>query len=119
MAFEMSVAQQTTVTAKFTDKFGNPAAVDGVPEWVSDNNLLALKPAQDGKSCVVGATGGIGSATLTMTADADMGSGVVPIIGTMDINLTAGQATTVELTAAPPTDRLEVTPTTPPSGKRK
>src|SRR5262252_6566608 len=65
MAFKMRIDQQTTLSVKITDKAGNPAEVEGTPEWIADNNLAALKPAPDGMTCVLGATGGLGTSTIT------------------------------------------------------
>lgn len=111
MAFQMTSSQQTTVTAKFVDKKGNPAKVDGAPTWSTDNtDVLALKPSDDGLSCVVAAVDPLGVAGVTMRADADLGAGVVELIGTLEVEITAGQATTVKLEAAPPTEQPEPAP---------
>jgi hypothetical protein len=106
MAFEMTVTQQVEVSVAFTDKKGNPAKVDGTPEWLSDNtDVLALTPAGDGMSCVVAAVGAIGTAIVTLTADADMGSGVKPVIGTLEVSITAGEASNVVLTPGTPEEQ--------------
>lgn len=103
--FQMTDSQQTTCTFVATDRKGNPAPVE-TPEWMVDNpNLLALAPSPDGLSCVVSAVGPLGTARLTFRADADMGSGVSQISGTLDIEVVAGQATTVIINAAPPVEQ--------------
>lgn len=104
--FQLTDTQQVTVTAAFVDKKGNPAQVDGVPVWLVDNDsVLALAPAADGKSCVVSAVGPLGTAKVSMKADADLGAGVVEIIGVLDIEVTGGQATTVTLTPGTATEQ--------------
>lgn len=106
MAFEMSASQQVEVTLEAKDKKGNPAKVDGIPEWSTDNSdVLALTPAADGKSCVVAAAGPLGVGSVTLKADADMGAGVVELIGTLEVTITAGQATVVTLTPGEPTEQ--------------
>src|SRR5262245_52292976 len=61
VASQMTVTQQMTVTAEFQDKKGNPAPVDGVPTWQTDNSdLLELTSSADGLSCVAKAVGMIG-----------------------------------------------------------
>jgi hypothetical protein len=106
LAFQMSDSQQVTVTIKVMDKKGNPAPVDGVPVWLTDNTeLLALTPAADGLSCLVAAVGPLGTATVSVTADADLGAGVTPIVGTLDVQITGGTATTATLAPGTPTEQ--------------
>lgn len=106
MAFDLAATQQVPVSVAFTDKKGNPAPVDGVPTWSTDNSeVLALTPAADGLSCVVAAVGPLGSATVTLQADADLGEGVVSIVGSLSVNVTAGSATVVALTPGVPEEQ--------------
>ncbi len=106
MAFELTDCQQVTLSVTFLDKKGNPARVDGAPAWLVDNpNVLALTPAADGLSCLVSAVGPLGSALVTLTADADLGAGVVSVIGTFAVDVTAGAATTVAITAGTPEEQ--------------
>ena len=106
MAFSMSDSQQVVLTIKALDKKNNPAPIDGPGEWSTDNtDVLALTPAADGLSCTVVAVGPLGVGKVTVKADADMGAGVVPIVGTIDVTITAGQATTVVVDAGTPTEQ--------------
>lgn len=106
VAFQMTDSQKTTVTVVFTDKKGNPAPVDGVPEWLVDNpNVLALAPAADGKSCDISAVGPLGTGIVTLNADADLGAGVTQIQGTLEIEITGGMAQTVALTPGTPVEQ--------------
>jgi len=106
MAFTMSSSQQTDVSVVFLDKAGNPAQVDGVPEWMVDNpNVLAINPGIDGLSCRVAAVGPLGLAKVTLTADADLGEGVTAVVGFLDIEITAGQAATVQLNPTAPVEK--------------
>ena len=106
MAFSLTDSQQTTLSVKFVDKKGNPANVDGVPEWSTDNtDVLALTPAADGLSCVAASVGPLGVAKVTLKADADLGAGTEPIFGTLEIDVTAGNAATVTIDAAAPTEQ--------------
>jgi hypothetical protein len=102
----MTDTQQTVMTAKFVDKKGNPGQVDGVPEWLVDNpNVLQLTPAADGMSCVALAVGPLGNATVTLKADADLGAGVTPIMGTVDFTIVGSASTTVSIDVATPTEQ--------------
>jgi len=106
VALSMTVTQQVGLSVTFTDSKGNPASVDGVPTWLCDNtDVLALIPAGDGRSCLAQAVGAVGTSTISMTADADMGSGVEPIIGTLEVQVTAGKATQVVITAGTPVEQ--------------
>lgn len=99
MAFTLVDSQKVTITPKFVDKKGNPARVDGKPEWLVDNpNVLALTPADDGLSCVVAAVGPLGTAKVSLKADADLGEGVKEIGGFLDVEVVGGEAVSVELT---------------------
>ncbi len=106
MAFNLVDTQTVKVTVKPVDKKGNPAVLDGVPEWSVDNpNVLALTPAADGLSCDVSAVGPIGDATVTFKGDTRVGPEVNPILGTLDITVTGGEATTVTLEPGTPTEQ--------------
>lgn len=93
MAFALPNNKKVTLTLEPRDSKGALAQIEGVPEWASsDANVAAINPAADGltASAVAGAAG---TATITATADADLGAGVTSITGTLDIEVTAGQAT--------------------------
>lgn len=113
---DLGCTQQFRVSCLFQDRKGNPAQVQGVPEWLTDNSeLLALFPAADGMSCLVRAVGPMGTARITLSADADLGTGVRPLIGTLEINITGGSATVVRLEAGAPEEQPEEPPTVPPT----
>lgn len=106
VAFQMTASQQVALSVKFTDSKGNPASVDGVPQWLIDNpNVVALQPAPDGLSCTAVAMGPLGTVTVSMRADADLGAGSEEIIGTFDMQIVAGQATLVQITAGAPVEQ--------------
>ncbi len=103
---KMTSSQQVSLSVKFVDKRGNPAPVDGVPEWGSSNtDVVTLTVSEDGLSAVAVAVGPLGSATVSVQADADMGSGTTPVAGSLDIDITAGSAVTVSITAGTPEDQ--------------
>lgn len=105
MATEMDTAQRFTVTLTPKNRKGQPAPVDGPPTWLTSNSdVLALAPSADGLSCVISSTGMPGSASWQATADADMGSGVTPIVATGDVNVALAPATTVDATVGPVED---------------
>ena len=84
------------VALVITDADGDAAPVDGVPVWASsDETVLSVTPAADGMSADI-STVAPGTARITVSADADMGSGVQTITGaTEDINVTNGNVASV------------------------
>ncbi len=102
----LTSSQKAALTVAFKDKKGNPATVDGAPIWGVDNpNVLAITPAADGLSCDVSAVGPLGTALVSVQADADLGEGVVPIAGSLEVMITSGAAETVEITAGAPEEQ--------------
>jgi hypothetical protein len=99
-------SQQVSLSIQPVDKKGNAAAVDGAPQWASSNTeVVTVTPSADGLSAIAAAVGPLGTATVSVTADADLGAGVTSIAGTLDVTVTAGQAATVSITAGTPTDQ--------------
>ncbi len=88
----LSSIQKCVVSITPVDKKGHPASIDGVPVWtVSADGIVSLFPAPDGLSCeIVAETPG--SCQVNVSADADLGSGVKTITGTLDVTVTASEA---------------------------
>jgi hypothetical protein len=85
------------------DAVGNPAPVDGIPVWASsDTAIVMLTPAPDGMSAVVEAVGPLGTAQVSVSADADTGEGVATITAVADIEVLASQATAVGISFGVP-----------------
>lgn len=111
MAVQLTSSQQCVLSIALTDKKGNPATSDGAPVWSVDNpNVLALAVAEDGMSCTVAAVGPLGTAKVSVVADADLGEGVKPLFGIADFEVTAGEATQIAITNSEPTEQAEPTP---------
>src|SRR4051812_7865736 len=80
------------------DDAGNPAPIDGKPDWqVSDSTVATLVAADDGLSATVTLTKKVGECQISVTADADTGDGVSTISGTLDLQVVAGPATNLNL----------------------
>lgn len=99
-----------SVVLTITDATGAAATVDGVPVWASsDATVLAVTAAADGMSASVD-TVAPGTARVSVSADADLGAGVVSLDGVSeDINVTLGpshQATTMTLTLGAPSAKI-------------
>lgn len=84
---KISVLSQVDASIAYVDARGNPAVVDGVPAWATDRpDLVALAPSADGMFCSLVPLA-VGSAQVTVTADADLGEGVRELVtlGTLEI----------------------------------
>ena len=97
--------QQFDATLAITNAAGAAATVDGVPVWASsDATVLTVTAAADGMSAIIPCVAP-GTARVTVTADADMGAGIVTITGVSeDIVVTldpANAASVVTLTLGP------------------
>ncbi len=104
--FVLTDVQKVGLSVAPTTAAGNPAKVDGAPEWsVSDPTLGGLTVAEDGLSAEFVTTGKLGSCQVNVTADADLGSGVTTITGVLEIEVTASQATNLGVTAGTPENK--------------
>lgn len=103
----MTDSQQETLTIAPVDKKGKPAQLDGVPVWATSDETVATVDASADPTGLNAILSGVapGSCRVTVTGDADLGSGVSPITGTLDVTITAGQAVTVAITEGTPTEQ--------------
>lgn len=105
-ALTLTDSQDCPLSVAFVDKKGQAAPVDGAAQWLTSNSeVIALAPADDGLSCVISAVGPLGTATVSVTADADLGDGVTSISGSVDVTVIAGAAVTVDVTPGTPTEQ--------------
>jgi len=85
--------EKVTIVLNPTTAAGNPASVDGAPVWSVESGDATLEVAADGLSCVIISGAAEVVNTVTVTADADMGAGVVSISETIVYTVSAAQAT--------------------------
>ena len=107
MAQIITSTQKFTITVTgFVDSKGNPAPVDGAPVFaVSDPAILSIIPTADPKAVEVLAVGPLGTAQVSVTADADLGAGLKPIMGLYDVQVIAGEAVAMALVAGAPVEQ--------------
>lgn len=96
MAYKLPNDHFISVAVSYVDAKGNPATVDGDCVWdVSDEAIITVTvDTSDSTHATVTPTGQIGQAQLSVTADADLGTGIRTIITTSDIEVVAGEAVT-------------------------
>ena len=96
----MKVSDALAVSLQIKDFAGNAAQIDGLPQWaLTDAALGSLEVAEGGMSAVFKPAGPVGALKVQVSADADLGEGVKPIIGELDIDLLPGEAVSIELAA--------------------
>lgn len=104
--FVLTDIQRVTLHFEVIDAAGNPAAIDGTPEWgSSDEAILTVAPADDGMSAMVTTVGPLGAAQIHVTADADLGEGVRPLTGILDFEVHGSEAVALNLLAGEPEPR--------------
>lgn len=101
----LKATQKVPLAVSFQDAEGNPASVEGIPVWgVSDPSVGVLNVAPDGLSAELLA-GSPTTGQVNVTADADLGSGVTPVLGVLDVQIVAGDAAVATLSAGTPVDQ--------------
>jgi hypothetical protein len=97
-------SQKVTLSLAFKDAKGQPttATPDAPPEWFADNTeMIALAVTADGMNCEVSAVAPIGAAMVSVKATI----GGVDFAGSEEVDVTAGAAATIEISAGPVTEQ--------------
>lgn len=102
--FNMILPDDKTVgaTVAFVDAKGKPAKVDGAPVWTSDNDAVASVVASDDGLSATVTPGDIGTAQISVTADADLGAGFTSLVGIGTVEVVAGTAVTATVSFGEP-----------------
>ncbi len=103
MAFPtITTTQQFLASIDPRDRKGKPAPVEpGSVVWASSNEAVAsVVPQGDGVSALVVAQG-IGDYVVSVAADADLGEGVLTIVGQDSGSVAQGSAVSVGITTGP------------------
>ncbi len=105
MPLVLTVTQEADLAVAAQDARGNAAEVSD-PRWSSsDESVLGVVASSDGMSAIVRAAGATGNAQVVFRCDADLGEGVVELMGTLDVEVVAGQAVTVSVAAGAPREQ--------------
>jgi hypothetical protein len=67
--------------------------------------IAKVTPSEDGLSAVVAATDNLGFVQIRVSADADLGEGVEPITGVLDLEITGGKAVSFGIIAGTPREQ--------------
>ena len=94
--------QEVEVSVVPVTAAGNPATVDGDVAWVSSDENIATVVSTGPTTAVVRSTGALGTTQIVAQADADLGAGVRSIMATLDIQVVAAEAMSVNISAGAP-----------------
>jgi len=105
----MTTTQQVDIgPITATDRRGNPAPLDGAPTFGSSDEAVCTveaHPSGDPAMALAKAVGPTGSVQITVSADADLGEGVKPIQGILQIDVLAAEASTLVIATGQPTEQ--------------
>ena len=103
MLITITNEQKVEVTLAPVTEAGNPATLDGVPVWaVVEGGDATLEVAADGLSAFLVSGAADVTSQITVTADADLGEGIVTLTDTIDLAVVAAAASQLGLVAAAP-----------------
>jgi hypothetical protein len=94
MAHQVPLDQFGDLSFAFKTKGGKDAKIDGTPTVTSSDETVA-KFTIEGSNIVCDPQAP-GTATVTLTGDADLGAGVVPVSATADFEIPGENAESVE-----------------------
>jgi len=98
----LNTEQKINVVVKPLTISGKPTRVDGVPGWaVTNPSVVSLVIAPNGLSADVIAVAS-GSANVIVSADANLGSGIREISGSLAIVVVQAEAASLSLVAGTP-----------------
>lgn len=103
MTLILTDEQKVTLSIQPLTQAGNPAKVDGKPVWsVSNPELISISESEDGLSVVASTVGPLGSAQVSVSADADLGEGVRELFSILDVEVIAAEAVSLGIVAGTP-----------------
>jgi len=100
-AVSMTTEEKRLVQVQPMTAAGNPAVVDGPATFTVSSGTCTIAPVDDLSAYVVsGDTPG--DSTVEMSCDADLGSGVVPVLDQMVVHVTSASAASLAVTVGEP-----------------
>lgn len=102
MLITITNEQKVEVTLAPTTEAGNSATLDGAPVWTVVSGDATLEVAADGLSAFLVSGAADVNSVIEVTADADLGEGVVTLTDTIDLAVVAAEASRLGLVAGTP-----------------
>jgi hypothetical protein len=103
MLITITNEEKVQVTLAPLTAAGNPATLDGVPTWTVIEGDATVEVAEDGLSAFLVSGAADVTSKIEVTADADLGEGVVNLSDVIDLAVVAASATALGLVAGTPT----------------
>lgn len=102
MLITITNEEKITVTLAPTTAAGNPASVDGAPVWAQVSGDATFEVSADGLSVTLISGAADVNSQFTVTADADLGEGVVTLSDTIDLAVVTAVASQLGLVIGTP-----------------
>ncbi len=104
---ELSITneQKIKVTLRPTTSAGRPAQVDGAPVWIISSGDSTISVAPDGLSADLISSDVPGQTMFVVSADADLGAGVVNITDSILLTVEGALAVNLGLSAGNPENK--------------
>lgn len=100
-AITMTNEEKRLVTVQPTTAAGNPAPVDGAASFSVTAGTCTITQV-DPLSAYVVSGAEPGDSTVTMSVDADLGAGIVPVVDTMTVHVPSASAASLEVLVGEP-----------------
>jgi hypothetical protein len=104
-SINLTTTQKVKVTLAPTTESGNPATLDGEPQWTVESGDCTVEPEEGGLSAYILAGGSAGESIVKVAADADLGQGVRTIEDLVTVNVTSEEAAALGLTVGAPEEK--------------
>jgi hypothetical protein len=104
-SINLTTTQKVKVTLAPTTESGNPATLDGEPQWTVESGDCTVEPEEGGLSAYILAGGSAGESIVKVVADADLGAGVRHIEDLVTVNVTSEEAAALGLTVGAPEEQ--------------
>jgi hypothetical protein len=101
---QLTADQQVELSISGQDNYGNPVNITGNTSWSSSDTSIVSVNMTDSSHATATAVGPIGSAAVTVTNDVDQ-DGTGDFIGSLAIDVVAGNMTEITITAGTPTTK--------------
>lgn len=104
ITMQLTADQQVDLSITGEDKYDNPVDISGDVVWTSSDEDIVHITQHDNSHATASAVGPIGSAAVTVTNDVDS-DGDGDFIGSIAIDVVAGQMAEIVVTAGTPTNK--------------
>lgn len=101
---QLTADQQVELSISGEDAYGNPVEITGNTAWSSSDESIVAVTMTDSSHATAAAVGPVGSAAVTVTNDVN-NDGTGDYIGSLSLNVVAGQMKDIAITAGTPTDK--------------